>query len=126
MEGAQGVKHKMAALSDLPQLPESAYGYWCDYYEGWTAHGPIPEDRSTQLSLYTEEQVRAYALDVATAVREACIATIRRLRDEHCAGTHQDADPDNHCHADGSDGCDFVAAWNDAINALSQKHDKDS
>jgi hypothetical protein len=49
---------------------------------------------------------------------EVCAARIEQLRDEHCAATQQAEDRSDHCHSDGSDGCEFVAAWNDAIAAI--------
>ena len=54
---------------------------------------------------------RRQALEEAAAIVEA-------LRDDHCRGTGHPLADKNACAPDGADGCEFVAAWNDAASAI--------
>jgi hypothetical protein len=74
----------------------------------------VIETVDNSYQVFTADQLRAYAEQIV----EVCAARIGQLRDEHCAATQQAEDRSDHCHADGSDGCEFVAAWNDAIAAI--------
>jgi hypothetical protein len=55
-------------LPALPALPEPAYDWTCDYYEGWHCNSGAsaePIDRYDQISLFTEEQMREYGAECA-------------------------------------------------------------
>jgi hypothetical protein len=66
---------------ELPALPEPAYDWTCDYYEGWHCNSGAsaePIDRYDQISLFTEEQMAAYG---AECVRVALERAARLIED---------------------------------------------
>jgi hypothetical protein len=56
----------------LPELPPGDYDYSHDYYEGWTAIGPTPEDRWHSIQLYSADQMRSHGKLCAERERERC------------------------------------------------------
>lgn len=61
---------------------------------------------------YSEHALRAHGAACAREERERCAAAVRALIADHANA------PESECLADGSDGCEFIAAWNDAIAAV--------
>lgn len=61
----------------LPPLPPAAYDVMDDYYEGWVLI-PQPEDRFKDVSLYTAEQMTAYALEAVRQDRAVLEAQPKR------------------------------------------------
>jgi uncharacterized protein CbrC (UPF0167 family) len=81
---------------------------------------PLPPDRYARTGDIKDKNW-LLAADVRARDRqivEVCAARIEQLRDEHCAATQQAERLNDHCYADGSSGCEYVAAWNDAIAAI--------
>lgn len=70
---------------------------------------------------FTADQMRSYALQCMEMMREECAKAIEALRADHCAGTKLSHDKNDWCRPEGDDGCEFVAAWNDAIAAIREK-----
>jgi hypothetical protein len=64
------------------------------------------------------DEMRAARDSATLAERERAAKVCEALIADHCAGTRLDPDKDGWCLEDGSDGCDFVAAWQDAAAAI--------
>ena len=63
---------------DLPPLPGPAYGWSFDYYDGWH-YDEQPKDRYNELNLFTEEQMRYYAIQAVLLERERAARVCERL-----------------------------------------------
>lgn len=90
-------------MTELPPLPEC--DSFCTYAD------------DHEYEVFTADQMRAYAEEAIKQEREACIAAIEAMRNDHCAGTRTAelksdwCEPDDQC-------CEFVVAWNEAVTAI--------
>jgi hypothetical protein len=64
----------------LPELPESGYDVWDDYYEGWTIDPKGPHERYEGMKLWNEQQMRSYG----TACFEAGVRQERERQALEC------------------------------------------
>ncbi len=126
--GAFSVEAAARLYGSLPPMPpaevhraiwDGAPG-WRDYHD---ERDPIPEEWDEAppdevRGFYSGDQMTAFAEQAIAAERERCARVCERLRDKHCAAMEASSEPEDACKRDGSCGCDFVAAWNDAAEAI--------
>jgi hypothetical protein len=70
----------MTDPAELPPVPEPAYQWIDDYYDGWWCMNAVPDDRYSTLDTFTAEQMRAYGLACALAERERAEKDALRYR----------------------------------------------
>jgi hypothetical protein len=80
----------------------------------WLTTAPEPDCQEAA------DEIDRLRSELAAAVereREECAKVCEALRDSHIQGTRLDSNPGNWCAEDGAD-CEFVAAWNNAADAI--------
>ena len=87
-----GKEPTMTDPAELPPLPEPAYQWIDDYYDGWWCMNAVPDDRYSTLDTFTAEQMRAYGLACALAEREACAKLCETMKTMH-NGTRNEGRP---------------------------------